>query len=399
MKILHCSDIHLGKRPFGSEEFSKNRYLDYFKSFDFIVNQAIKKDIDVFLIAGDFFDKKELIPKTLEKAEKSLNKLKEKNIRVLIIEGNHDRSKSGEKMNSWISYLESKNLLEKLDYKVNIEDDKEDYFFDKIKIEDINFYGLGYPGHQVEKIMKSLSEKIDKNKRNIVMVHTAIADSSFLPGTIDKETIDLFKQKSEYIAGGHFHQHFKYPKEKPYFFLPGSSEYWNILKEYNQNKGFIIYNTENSDYDFYETSKREIIPLKYEIYCEKESELIEFLNKKINKKSNFDKKVVIIELKVFTDLFIDINTVKDIYKSKNPLEVFVKLKYINSYEENPERNLSYYEIEKRIINEWDNFKKDSDKVVKSLQKLKTYQSENEKDLFKDNFDYMLEYLLGEKDEN
>ncbi|MGM0378385.1 MAG: metallophosphoesterase family protein [Bacillota bacterium] len=399
MKILHCSDIHLGKRPFGSEKFSQNRYLDYFKSFDFIVNQAIKKDVDVFLIAGDFFDKKELIPKTLEKAEKSLNKLKDRNIRVLIIEGNHDRSKSGDKMNSWISYLESKELLEKLEYKINIEDDKENYFFDKIKIKGINFYGLGYPGHQVEKIMKSLAQKIDKNERNIVMVHTAIADSSFLPGTINKETIDLFKQKSEYIAGGHFHQHFKYPKENPYFFLPGSSEYWNILKEYNQNKGFIIYDTENLDYHFHETSKREIIPLKYEINCNNEGELIEFLNERVSEKIDFKQKVVIVELKVFTDLFIDINMVKSIYESKNPLEVFVKIKYINSYEESTERNLSYLEIEKRIINEWDKFRKDSDKVVKSLQKLKTYQSENEAELFKDNFDYMLEYLLGEKDEN
>ena len=29
MKILHCSDIHLGKRPFGTKEFSQKRYLDF----------------------------------------------------------------------------------------------------------------------------------------------------------------------------------------------------------------------------------------------------------------------------------------------------------------------------------------------------------------------------------
>jgi len=35
MKFLHCSDLHLGKKPyFGSEEFKNKRFEDYFSGFN-----------------------------------------------------------------------------------------------------------------------------------------------------------------------------------------------------------------------------------------------------------------------------------------------------------------------------------------------------------------------------
>jgi len=153
MKILHCSDIHLGKKPFGSKEYSEIRYNDYFLAFDKIVLSAIEKDIEVFLISGDFFDKKELVPQTLNKAEDSLIKLKENNIEVLIIEGNHDNSKTGKEYNSWINYLENKGYFKKLKYSVSNDGENDIYTFNKFIKADINFYGLGYPGHNIERVL------------------------------------------------------------------------------------------------------------------------------------------------------------------------------------------------------------------------------------------------------
>ena len=75
MKILHCSDIHLGKKPFGTEIFTKKRYDDYFNTFNELVEKSILEKVDIFMIAGDLFDKKDLSPDILKKTEIILKKL------------------------------------------------------------------------------------------------------------------------------------------------------------------------------------------------------------------------------------------------------------------------------------------------------------------------------------
>ncbi|OQY08872.1 MAG: exonuclease SbcD, partial [Marinitoga sp. 4572_148] len=104
MKILHTSDWHLGRRPVGGiGEYSKTRYEDYFNAAEFIVDKAIENKIDVFIIAGDLFDRSSLLPDILFRTENLLKKLKENNIEVLLIEGNHDKIYTHD--DSWITYL------------------------------------------------------------------------------------------------------------------------------------------------------------------------------------------------------------------------------------------------------------------------------------------------------
>ena len=63
------------------------------------------------------------------------------------------------------------------------------------------------------------------------MVHTALGGSEFLPGLVNTDIIKKFKDKVIYMAGGHLHSFVSYPKDKPYFFIPGSTEFWNVLNE------------------------------------------------------------------------------------------------------------------------------------------------------------------------
>ena len=96
MRILHCSDIHLGKRPFGNEIFSQKRYEDYYKVFNQIADRAIEEKVEVFMVAGDLFDKRDLSPDNLRRSEIIFEKLKINNIKVLLIEGNHDNTNDKE---------------------------------------------------------------------------------------------------------------------------------------------------------------------------------------------------------------------------------------------------------------------------------------------------------------
>ncbi len=156
MKILHCSDIHLGKRPIGKKEYSTIRYNDYFDAFANIVDYAVKNSVDAFLIAGDFFDRKEIFPEILAKAETILNRLKKAKIKVLLIEGNHDKIYADKQDESWLVYLQEKKLVTLLESK-SVDDGFE---FGKISIDDVNFYGVGYFGSFTDAVVEGIADHL-----------------------------------------------------------------------------------------------------------------------------------------------------------------------------------------------------------------------------------------------
>ena len=46
MKIVHCSDLHLGKRFSGNKDYVKKRYMDFFNAFATFIDKVeeIKPD-------------------------------------------------------------------------------------------------------------------------------------------------------------------------------------------------------------------------------------------------------------------------------------------------------------------------------------------------------------------
>ncbi len=402
MKILHCSDIHLGRRPAGvSGDISKKRYNDYFTAFEYIIDYAINNNIEIILIAGDLFDRKELQPEVLERTEILLNKLKDNNIKCFAIEGNHDNIIPGRENESWINYLENKSLLlrPKTDY---IEGEP---VFKPINIGEVDIYGLGYPGGMCsEALIKFddfISTKNDKNNKVILMVHTAIASDNYLPGTIEKETVDRLAGKVDYIAGGHFHSRNAYPKSSPFFFISGSPEYWDY-GEYKQEKGFWIIETDNFDTEFHQSQKRKIH--SFEIVFD--SGDIESLNELASEKLDEidieqDEDIVVCNIMNKADLIPDIREIEDLIQSFGALKAIVRISDISSSsaDKNTSR-MTIEEIEMKIISSWDELGKFSGDIFEVFPKLKQYQAENMEDDFLDAFDSMLDKILdGGKNEN
>ena len=110
MKIVHCSDLHLGKRFSGNKDYVKKRYMDFFNAFATFIDKVEEIKPDVCLIAGDIFDKKEINPDILSKTEYLFKRLKD-NVKkdIVAIEGNHDNSRILEE--SWLEYLQEQNIL------------------------------------------------------------------------------------------------------------------------------------------------------------------------------------------------------------------------------------------------------------------------------------------------
>ena len=382
MKIVHCSDLHLGKRFSGNKDYVKKRYMDFFNAFAAFIDKVEKIKPDVCLIAGDIFDKKEINPDILSKTEYLFKRLRD-NVKkdIIAIEGNHDNSRILEE--SWLEYLQEQNILKVFYYNKDFEE--KNY----LKIDDINFYPVGYPGFMIDEALTKLSEKLNPQEKNIVVVHTGISGSTdTLPGLVSTSILDLFKDKAIYIAGGHIHSFTTYPKEKPYFFVSGSLEFSNVQNEKSDRKGFILFDTDTLNYEFIELEHRKRIKkdFSYTNFSNLEDEFENFV-KELNLTGE---EILVISVSLNNNDYINTESLENIAEKNGALKTHILIKNILNIGASEENNsdLSIDELEKNLINTWNI--SEIEKFSKSFGRLKELFSNDDRDSFLELFDKTLE---------
>lgn len=382
MKIVHCSDLHLGKRFSGNKDYVKKRYMDFFNAFATFIDKVEEIKPDVCLIAGDIFDKKEINPDILSKTEYLFKRLRD-NVKkdIIAIEGNHDNSRILEE--SWLEYLQEQNILKVFYYNKDFEE--KNY----LKIDDINFYPVGYPGFMIDEALTKLSEKLNPQEKNIVVVHTGISGSTdTLPGLVSTSILDLFKDKAIYIAGGHIHSFTTYPKEKPYFFVSGSLEFSNIQNEKSDKKGFILFDTDTLNYEFIELEHRKRIKkdFSYSNFSNLEIEFENFV-KELNLTGE---EILVISVSLSNNDYINTESLENIAEKNGALKTHILIKNILNIGTSEENNsdLSIDELEKNLINTWNI--SEIEKFSKSFSRLKELFSNDDRDSFLELFDKTLE---------
>ena len=382
MKIVHCSDLHLGKRFSGNKDYVKKRYMDFFNAFAAFVDKVEEIKPDVCLIAGDIFDKKEINPDILSKTEYLFKRLRD-NVKkdIIAIEGNHDNSRILEE--SWLEYLQEQNILKVFYYNKDFEE--KNY----LKIDDINFYPVGYPGFMIDEALTKLSEKLNPQEKNIVIVHTGISGgTNTLPGLVSTSILDLFKDKAIYIAGGHIHSFTTYPKEKPYFFVSGSLEFSNVQNEKSDKKGFILFDTDTLNYEFIELEHRKRIKkdFSYTNFSNLENEFENFV-KELNLTGE---EILVISVSLNNNDYINTESLENIAEKNGALKTHILIKNILNIGASEENNsdLSIDELEKNLINTWNI--SEIEKFSKSFSRLKELFSNDDRNSFLELFDKTLE---------
>ena len=382
MKIVHCSDLHLGKRLSGTKDYVTKRYMDFFNAFATFVDKVEEIKPDVCLIAGDIFDKKEINPDILSKTEYLFKRLRD-NVKkdIIAIEGNHDNSRILEE--SWLEYLQEQNILKVFYYNKDFEE--KNY----LKIDDINFYPIGYPGFMIDEALTKLSEKLNPQEKNIVIVHTGISGgTNTLPGLVSTSILDLFKDKVMYIAGGHIHSFTTYPKEKPYFFVSGSLEFSNVQNEKSDKKGFILFDTDTLNYEFIELEHRKRIKkdFSYTNFSNLENEFENFV-KELNLTGE---EILVISVSLNNNDYINTESLENIAEKNGALKTHILIKNILNIGASEENNsdLSIDELEKNLINTWNI--SEIEKFSKSFGRLKELFSNDDRDSFLELFDKTLE---------
>ncbi|MGC8757498.1 MAG: metallophosphoesterase family protein [Caldisericaceae bacterium] len=91
-RIIHTGDLHLGFPTYRTEI-----NYDYFKPFSSVVDYAIENRVDLVVIAGDVFDKRDPQTNIQRGFARELHRLTRNNIPVFIITGNHEGAPNPER--------------------------------------------------------------------------------------------------------------------------------------------------------------------------------------------------------------------------------------------------------------------------------------------------------------
>lgn len=217
MKVMHLSDLHLGKSILEQSLIQDQEY---------ILNQIIEiigdKNIELVLIAGDVYDKGIPNVDAVKLFSDFLSKLYKLKVKVLVISGNHDSkdrlSFGNELFVDNDVYIEGifKGELKKVSFNDNYGEINV-YMLPFVKPADVRMYYSNVEINSYNDAVKCIINniEIDKNKRNIIMVHQFVTASGILVERTDSENISLggldnidvsLFDDFDYVALGHVHR-------------------------------------------------------------------------------------------------------------------------------------------------------------------------------------------------
>jgi DNA repair exonuclease SbcCD nuclease subunit len=271
-QFIHLADVHLGYDQYGSKE----RYNDFARAFMDILDDAIRRKVDVVLIAGDLFNKRAIDALTLTQAYESLQKLKAQSIPVVAIEGNHDRSYYRDGM-SWLKFLARQKLLALLN---PIMRDGEPvlapwnpdtllgaYFdlSDGTGRSRLRVYGLPWFGASTARVVESFARALSRARAGearegveyrVLLMHTGVDGVvPHLHGLPTRAQLEPLHGLVDYLALGHVH--------KPYemdgwMYNPGSTETCGAEEAQWEDRGYyhVEVDTEGIEADGQEVTGR-----------------------------------------------------------------------------------------------------------------------------------------------
>ncbi len=255
MKFIHCADLHIAKSQNGEEI----RYEDFIGALKQIADAAIKENAGFIIVSGDLFDTKSVLSGTLWRVSEILMYLREKGVKVFVIEGNHDRAYYFEK-GSWLYFLNNMELIILLkpdfidaDMRLEKYDGRTGAIYEG---EDYTIIGLGYFGAFTKKRLEEACCSLKKNgKFTILMLHAALR-SMFVEDLsgVEKEALVKAGEIADYIALGHIHKRYE---SEGLIYNPGSPEFIGSDEARRKDKkGFYVFDTAAKEKKFIETKTR-----------------------------------------------------------------------------------------------------------------------------------------------
>jgi len=209
-------------------QIRKDRINDFNFCFKQIIDIAIEEKVNAILFLGDLFDNYRPSPNTVNFIKEQLVRLKKEKITFYTIFGNHDATGDSESINYGISIdyikLAEDNIVELIDPRFDFAREIETVGYRDFN-KYIRIYGVGcYKNGTLSIINNYFSpQKIDKNKFNILLLHSFIDKVNNIPYSKEKSIPlkEIEKFGFNVVATGHLH----FSKHKNGFFNPSSTIY------------------------------------------------------------------------------------------------------------------------------------------------------------------------------
>ncbi len=217
MKVLHVSDLHIGKRVNGMSMLDDQRYI-----LRQILDIAENRQVSLLLIAGDVYDKASPSAEAVIVFDAFLTDAVAAGLRVLAIPGNHD---SAERIAYAQGLLEKQGVCLPPVYageveRVELEDEHgpvEFWLLPFLKPGDVRrFFPDEEIGDDYSAALRTVlgACDIDQGKRNVVLSHQLVtaygtapdrADDEIKLGGMDNVDVSVY-DAFDYVALGHVHR-------------------------------------------------------------------------------------------------------------------------------------------------------------------------------------------------
>jgi exonuclease SbcD len=298
MKILHTADIHIGYSTHGKDDAERgmnSRWIDFEKCFKFMVDYALKEDIDLFLFCGDAYRDASPSPTEQRIFAQAIRPLLDKHIPIVMLIGNHDFPVSFGKASSINIFGELSNCV---------------HLFEKPEVKDIDtksgkirIVGMPWANRSRlfareefaklttqelrDKMLEIYTGMIDIEATRIreerlsypaILAMHAHIDGAELTEGSEKRLVEsrdiviplsqVARPEFSYVALGHFHRHQDLnAKSEPPVVYSGSIERISF-NELNQPKGFVLVEIDEkkrATYKHIQTPARQMVAIDVDV--------------------------------------------------------------------------------------------------------------------------------------
>ena len=245
MKLLHFADIHIGMENYSKldpETGLSTRFLDFMKTFDFIVNTAISEQVDAVVFAGDAYKTRDPNPTQQRGFGEHIKKITKAGIPVILVIGNHDTPNASGKANTLDIYsaLEIDNVhVSRKPELLNIQTKSGN--LQVITLPWLHKDDYKKVGDQ----LKNLYDKIKPNSPTILLSHVEVEGASYgsekgmaIANDVTVPLPLLQNKRLSYVALGHIHKHQELSKNPPVVYA-GSPHRIDFGEE-KEDKGIIL---------------------------------------------------------------------------------------------------------------------------------------------------------------
>lgn len=329
IKIIHTGDTHIGYRQYHSDV----RRQDFLQAFSTVVDDAIKMNVDGVVHAGDLFDSRTPSLEDILDTMKLFSRLKEANIPLLAIVGNHESKQNTQ----WLDLFESMGLAIRLGTVPYM-------------LEDVAFYGIDSVARSKIPLFDfSIFKETQSSLYNVLVMHQLM--SPITVGEWDcASVIDSIPFHVDLMLLGDYHKYEKITVGDTWVTYCGSTERNSLAEEENRSYNIITISEKGID-----ISRRTILTrefLRIPVNIGDPAKIYEDILSAV-KEQNVEDKVVFVEINGDDDsVSISYAEIEEMLLSRNVLVPGVRdLRKVAEDLLGQSVSISFYDPDEAIKNE------------------------------------------------